>query len=221
MKEQLIDTESSNQQCFDFLQKVLHSDAPMDAHAACEIAEDEDARARTKTCHSMHGGLCRNTSQRPLICKLVRMLNRSLTEHGLGVGSLVSVKTSTASFLGFLGTRMQRPQLHMFVKAHLDIVSSEASLVEDFETSPRPELLTSHQLFHKLGVSLNENITFEVWEYQVLLRDSGLVLQASAVTKSFILNPAMKLERQKPRRSLRLGLKASNRKKRARRNRKQ
>lgn len=219
MKEELIDTESSNQHCLDFVGKVFHSDAHTDARASEGLEQargHEEAAARTKTCHSMYGGLCQKTSQRQLICKLVRMLNRCLTEHGLGVGSLLSITTSATSFLGFLGTCMQKPHLHMLVKAHLDIESEEVSFFEEGETSPRPVLLTSHQLFHQLGVNLNENIKCEVWGYQVLLRGSGLLLQTSAVTKSFTLSPAMKLERKKPRRSLRFGLKAPNRKRKTR-----
>ena len=215
MKESSIDTKCTNDRCADFLRHAFHAEAN-------DIGDDdnndcvrESTQTVTATCHSRFGGLCQHTPQRHVICKLVRVLNRALSDHSLRMGSLLSFTSSSNSFFGFLGVCLQRPQLQTFVTAHLDNAGDRVSLLKEGDASGRPFVLTSHQLFNDLGVSPQNVIEVSVWEYEVLLQGAGMIIQTSAVTKSFTLDPTMKIDARKPRRKLRFGQRAPTQKKRS------
>ena len=219
LKESSIDTQCPNDHCTDFLRHAFHAEAT-DIDIGDDAINDTERVFQnlpkvTPTCHSRFGGLCQHTSEKDVICKLVRVLNNKLSEHSLHVGSLLSFTSSSNSFFGFLGVCLQRPQVQTFVTAHLDNAGDHVSILKEGDTSGRPYVLTSHQLFNDLGVSLQNVVEVSVWEYEVLLHGDGLIIHTSAVAKTFTLDPCVRIQTKKPRRKLRFGQRAPTQKKRA------
>ena len=100
--------------------------------------------------------------------------------------------------MGFLGLRMSKPILHVFVKAFLDPVSDAIVVSQpqnlDVNNADIPPLSfdTSHVLFNQLVSNEESQVQVEVLGYSVLMDGKKMLLQSLGVEKQFTLDPQPK-----------------------------
>ena len=228
LEEKLIDTQTSDGDCHQFLQDVFHSKVeslpkPVDdtasAHQSDTDQSDDALGYLGHACHRKFGGLCEQRTPGvdiTIACKLVRIFNRALKDQLVKVGSLVSLKsTNPEPFIGFVGVCMQRPMVHVLMKVDCvgmgGVGMGDVILWHDPEL-PSPVFSTSHQVFQQLISQESDVVSVEVWQYALNRNGNGLQVQPLTVAKSFKLDPASKIETRKPRPKLRLSLKVPTKK---------
>ena len=196
MKASFVDATTSDQDCLDFLGRAFHSTIPRDDHDDSSDSEVEVA----DTCHKKFGGLCQHSRQTEVACKLSRILNRSIVDNDIEIGSLLLLTTGLDSFMGFLGSCMKKPILQTFLKASRDPISGEISFRNPIVQGPNCDLTftTGHKLFSQISVE-DEPVHVQVWDYRAQVRGSGLMIQSTEVRKEFTLDPTAKISVRKPR----------------------
>lgn len=216
LKASHIDTTTPDETCREFLEGVLHVNYDFDAEDRSD--SENDAAQVDKVCHSKFSGLCATSSLAALCGKLVQLFHRTMvnppSKHNdnVKVGSLLSFASSAETFLGFLGVYSQKPIQHVFIKAFLcadsEGASDQVTLLEasGHSCTPRPALVTSHELFHQLAPSSQEHVSVEHWSYTLHWRNDKLEIQMGKKLNEVLLDPSAKLNTRKPRLKLPFGL---------------
>lgn len=215
MKEKFIDTQTTDEECEEFLKKAFHS-VQYQLQATLPVPEGSDHEQEhsvdqvRKTCHAEFGGLCELSTHRALVGKLVRVLNRAFQDNDVKVGNLVVLRSESLHFLGFLGVCMARPMLHTLVEAKLRLDDDVVSFVNPSLDTPSAKVLTSHEFFHQMAISGPiTHVTVEVWNYTVSLQ-SGLQIHLGDKKAEFDLDPAQRQVVRKPHVRTRFNLKLKN-----------
>ena len=112
MKRSSINTSLSNDACSNFLEKTnFHSSIGLsgnegnsEMNAEADMGSGEEASGKyhaDNVCHQSFGGLCQLADNCQLACRMVKIFNRCLGDHGVRVGNLLLFTSSKDSFLGF------------------------------------------------------------------------------------------------------------------------
>eukprot|EP00438_Fugacium_kawagutii_P030579 Skav232834 [mRNA] locus=scaffold2600:228035:233309:- [translate_table: standard] len=190
LKQSLIDTATSDQECHNFLGSALHARIGLDAVESDDESDIDMDATDLKTCHSQFGGLCQQDPHCDDAVKLVRIFNKAIQEYNVKIGNLLLFSAASDSFVGFLGCCLKRPTLHTFLQAGMSSTSDEVFLVDHLS---QMGFLTSHQLFPRLAATPEEpTVLVQVWDYTVQVRGHGLVIHSLQVDREFTLDPTSK-----------------------------
>ena len=228
----LIDVETNDPECASFVNKNFHVSGGISASLQDPQASERDDNPEEseeedvdKQCHLTCGGLCCQSLGGSCITKLVSLLMKAMVDNSLKVGHLLLLTSPSASFLGFVGITMKKPKLQIFLEASLDMASDQ---IHFFTANPGPDgnhhisFLTSHQVFHdKLNIKTEECVKVEVWKYDILWEHDHPIFQMSECTKTFELDPHIKVPVVKRHIRLPFGMKIEKRKAAQTRRRKQ
>lgn len=216
-KASLFDLNLTDTECLNFVSSCLHT--PLEPIASVATLDNVDLPS-DKTCWLQYG-MCKNT---PFGCgsgsatQFVKHFNRSLVDHSVKVGDLLSFAANEAQdpSMFFLGVCVKRPQSHILLHAKL---SSDGFCTFARDVHGRLNISTSQQVFQQLLFDSKPTpfrvLTVEVWSYQVSVQCQSPVLRIEAVhcEKSFTVDLDQKMHVRKKHFKLPFGLSMPNKRK--------